>query len=1797
MKQKFQINACLLSVCCSVGMLFAAYAQKSYASPKSLPIGAATAVTLVDDGTGSGVYFFSVAMKKGLAYTFWTSGLTEDAALSVYDMTAEVRYSGETDPGSLASYEMARDRVNYRLFVTADSWELDLTVSKCYLVLTGDVGARVTINSANGEVPEPIPLGDPENPMSLSVATTPGRFNGMFLDGAYYFKTTLTAGNKYKFSTAGGSDTDPVTLFVNGGAEVSEPDVLDGDWVDANNEAKIVKPTQTGLHEIVVSGAGSFTLDYQLVPARLPAAHPVTDLTASNLAVAVSIPCSPGYRNLPTSGFNDQFIDEQLFKVQLQKEVSYLFETTGTPGADLVMEIYDARGVIVLRNERVAPNEQNTKIVFKAPLAGVYWIGVCQNQASEDDPIQDGVECAFTARVIGAAEEGMLDAWDHEDDGYLGASGLSPLPGTMSDITTNGVGHGEHTLGLTDLKDWFRLDGRSGITYRLQASLSEEALLAGMDAFTLCAKIYKLSGTTLIPFARLPAVTNLLTGAQFTADTHASYYIELFVQNGQGVDYGPYTVHTTAYQASGPGLGMLGVNILGPTTASGASWSLLGDGLAAPKYPGGATVLLPAGRCDVKFAPVAGWTTPSNQVAFITAGTNATVVTAKFFDTFDTKDDIPSGATLLLPKLLPQTVGRSLWQNDPVDWYKVTVRNDTYYSFALSPAAVQARITVYRANMTDRIAEGRSMTFLSRESGTYFIAVRHEEPAADLVYTLTYAALQVGIVGFDKNSYSVSETLPFAEVRVLRTAKEGRVRVRYTTVQATAVPGDDYQPVQGILDWPQGSNSVQIIRVPLIPDLVDVWDVNKRFSIRLEPIPEDDREVDEWVPALGITETFVTVTENTLKKPGILGFTGTGDTLPEAFEKPLFPALTITAGASATLWISRTGGFNGAVAAKVTTVKGTALENINFVPLTQTITWADGDMEPKSVTVQTIQAQEVYQAPKTLTVRMAIDTLSGGGAKPGVSLVTLTIRDPKVTQTVEEWAVSREKNPPVVVRPSVAGQWFFNASGNLRSTPLAPAGKAGMIVTVTGPGVLRFTPGLIKEGSTNASFTCTLSGKTFAVGGGTNCVLYLGKGLQTLTFTAMRGAGVPGGDTFAYFVVGEEHSPFEWTPLRLAMQPFPVDKEVAMARDNTKLIWKGEINSQMGYRVTVDTNMARVGTDAALINRFVEGENNIISMDLFTALDPLKTYYWRVDTLLFNDPGEAFNGTILLVNTNVIWSFKTAAASAAQTTFKDAQGKSYYAASNDVVVLIQGVATTFTLGGGTTYQLKSGKLPDGLILTAGVISGVPAVAGLYSATFQAVTGTQLGATETVFFDVHPMQLAAGTFNGLLMASTTPTNQHESVSSLNVTVGNTGIITAKAMAGGVAYTFTGKGFIREEPFLENGQPGLAAELRQVTMVGTKPYTNLLTLTVCSGATNDWEALDTLATAKLVLFRPPANAIQQLEYEGYLVRDNTKVSQVKTALSLFRGYYTVSLPAGSSAVEGEDPAGVGYITLTIDVNGSVKIAGQLADGTALTASGIAGYRSDDGTGRPEMWIPVYFAKGTMVFTGWLVLNEDEPSGKIVVAYDSALPLFWINSDPKSTYSAASGYSLEIEPTGGFYDTLFNLQTYYLNTRFSVRMDDPSWRLPEEIYPLGMSTVLAYPGAAAEGETINLVGQTMSVVKRVLVKRQGSVLWDLESSVNPSNLALSFTRATGLFSGSFSLWLGDSGIGEETKQKEQVNIQYKGVLTPVKSMSSEFVDRPGMGYYLVPVTLPGRTWNASYPFEVFGEEFINDWSEGFD
>ena len=1800
----------------AAGSVSAAVASAGSCQSKagSISVGGSKTVTLVNEYYGdgdfadSGVYYLKLKLSKYDSCTVKATGCDT--------MWVETDYEDDNAPSaSFTDYEVGSSF--YSVIEDGDWFDDDPTTGTFFIVVDGAIGDKVTVSVESGNS---LPKGIAENPASLTVKEAKSTSNGSFNDGEYWYSAKLQGGRRYYFTTKGGTDDYP--LFITTEAEVDFVVVDNGAYADdTNNTAIVVYPFDDDTFTIVVSGEGnSFSLEYYADPALPIGSHQATELNKANDYTASA---TPGYVNTPGSGYCDNIIDEVLFKATLEAGKNYIFETFGAT-TNIIVRVYDSTGKLDASKSTTSLGiDFYDALSSVAPTStGVFYFGVAQDIDEIGVNTEDGLP--EVKADIPAIKVALREVVVEEDV----PTGISAIPAKTADddpVEVDVEGAGPFVLDEGRWTQTFVIGARNGIKYKLRA------VPAGDTRLSLKSEVFTKSGSKENSVTSKGGIDSP-GGLTFQAKANDMYYVRVTVAEGQGWSYPEFTVHCSATSSDGKPLGILRVE----TKGVAAQWTINSEKV---KYDAGVSILA-SGTVTVKFEKVSGFSQPENQTVEMEPG-ETKVVTGLYSDTSDPKDNTQAGASKLSISAKNGEEKRTLFYEDKVDYFSFQAKEGVYYNFALSDITGDCVFSIVHETEGE-ICSGEtsiSKLMLPASKSPYYIVVTHGgEVAVDGSYTLVHSSANVGAIKFAKTSVSVKENAPYADVAVKRTAKEGRVRVRFGTVAGTAKPGSEYCPTNGVLEWAANDNKDKTIRIKLIPDVVPVYEGDaKLFSVQLKAMEEDELEADEY-PAQILTETAaVALTEVTKKTPGTISVTsyngGDEDVVVSNAKKP---AVTVTAGETLALTLSRSGGANGTVGVKVAVAKGTAVPGTDFALVSESeVVWTDGDAANKTVEIETYSDEDTgsYAETKTFTVKLSAITGSSYD-KPTIAgaSVAATITSDVVAIGAEAYSKGLSKADGIAIAASKKGAWFIDSDGELRCAPMSAGEKQTVTFTLTGPGFFKATPSL-SETEGGAYITATVGKTDLGNVVDEDVALVIPAGSTKVVFSVNAGskAGTGTGEdlvdvhaSFAKFDMDDGSStPYFWVPLSTMAPTAPADKAQVFADSVAALAWDGPValedEGEFFYRVTMDSDQKKLGTENALFVAYTHDPSAALTGENAPKMEAGKTYYWRTDY------GYAADGEYASVTdwqaSKTVWSFATLAAGAPVTSIASGKGVTGVDIEADSVVsLMQGVKVSFAIGcedasDTVTYAVSSGKLPDGLKLDAktGIVSGVPTKVGKYSALFQAKSGKVGGSTVALGFDVAAITTAVGTFNGVFAEDgSVLTNGLPAVGSVVFTAAESGKLSAKVALAGKSYTFTSDGYDEIADFSSEGDPEtdftkLGVKLTQVQKAGSVIYTNTLEIALTDAGIDNIAALGSAAgTFVLTMAVPDAkgSGVQEdVVYAGELWRDNTKLPLVLEAEKAFVGYYTLALaPSGKSE---EAPQGYGYLTLTLDAKGKVKVVGALADGTKVSGSATAALvgtiNGNTLSYDLELIVPFVMSKSPYCFGGELrIFLQEGDDGSLTPVLDSTVPLVWNNDNAAATYSGEEGWREVVFPVGGWYDTLVSLQAYYLNYAF---LFDVAEDLPEELLTSGFSFAAS---CTPNGMAVDVSGDSISVDKKSLVKMEGAKsASDLENSINPWDVKVAFKRNTGIVSGSFNAWTEGFDAKGNYVQKEIKGLKHEGVLILNRDAEASLPeDVWTAGYYIVPTTLPDgkktRKWNASLPFCIRAVDqgdidwWADDWGE---
>ena len=1572
----------------------------------------------------------------------------------------------------------------------------------------------------------------------VSVAHTPatvnpGTYSGQAVarpaDGVCYFRAKLRGGSKYMF----GLDDNNAECKIWSVDDTWYERVPDGTF--PSGFAIYPEVDDTFIFK-VTSTAQSVTLRHRMAGTRAVAQHPV----AGTLAIGGSAEAEPGFVNAPGSGYQDGIIDGCLYRVQLTAGKKYLFSTEGAQ-TNLLMRVYNSQGAVVAESgtDGVA-DSFNVRALVEPTMAGVYYVGLAQAGLDEIEYTDEPAGGKVTLSVVEASQS---------DD----ATALDVKPNTWTGLVQDGFTSSRWTRTYT-------IAARKGVTYRLKTSTAADT------ALSLAMRAYKLAGTReTAPAAAVWSGKPDDDGVyELKANENAEYRIELSVDGAKGCDYPEFTLSHEAVGTSGA-LGVLKVD----TKGADGQWHL--DNETMTKYANGASVLV-AGTVKVTFSMVTGFSTPAAQTvevkAWQTEG-DETEVTGVYSDTFDPRDDSPAGATMLTVSAREGSVSRTLFADDPQDYFSFTATAGNYYDFVLDASeGSDAGLVIVDAS-GETLWEGKGgCSRLELGSGRLFAVVTHfGETPADGSYTLTYKSANVGAIKFQSTAVSAKEDAEYVELTVSRTAREGAVRAKFTTMAGTAKPGSEYYPTNGILEWAANDMTAKKIRINLIPELTPEWTgADKTFTVELSPIEESKLEDGEYPAAIATQSATVALADTTGKTPGTIAVTGydNGDGDEKLLAVATKASVSVKAGETLVLNLKRLSGHDGTVGVKVSmTASSGTLATVS----TNEVVWADGDDAVKSVefAIDEFANTGNWDAAGSITVNLA--AVTGAGYERvflATTSVAVAVDSEIVGDTLDNYLKYGSYASGLKATSSKAGLWVFDDMEALRTKPLAANEDVSLSFSLTGPGFFKASPSM-SEGDGGAYVDAVEGNTSLGNVDGVDVAMIVAKS-STVRFNFHAGAYA---GTASYPDIHGELSSYDgapcvWVPFSQIAPDAPKNGAVVEESRLTSLAWSipsvlEDNNDGFYYHLTMDESPAMLGSTNALVSAITAGTS--VDLDV-SKLKAGVTYYWRLD-YGFND--AYLTDAIDWTAGEEVWSFTMAGGIDVPHTEivdgHDANGNEAVATS--VITLMQGVGASVTVGatnvsGTVKYTVRSGSLPPGLSIDAdtGVISGVPSKTGDYEVLVQSAIGEIAGDTTAVAFEVLPLGTAVGTFTAFLREDgSSLTNDLQAIGAISLQTTASGSMTANVKLGGKAYSFKSNGFdavsdVEAEGDEEFDYRVITATLYQSDSAGV---TNTLAVSLIDASTNSVVAAGAMSGAVSLKMA----SLNEAEFVGNLWRDNTSRSDVLAALEPFAGYYTVSMLPGGE--DDDAPKGNGYLTATIDKAGQAKLAGSLSDGTSVSASAkvaLEGTVSSAADNYDRVAVVPFFVNAAKYsFGGELRIRlAVDSAGNATPVTDSSAVIIWNSIDAAATRDGVRGWHEMLAPVGGWYDTIKNLQRYYLNDEFLV---DAGSKLPQELLPSGSTAFAA--DCLPNGRGILFASGNK-----------------FAAYASPWNFTVSFTRATGIVNGTFAAITADG--------KTLSGLKHAGVLILNREAKTPMDDDViTSGYFLSPVRTGTRTWNCSLPFSI--------------
>ena len=275
-----------------------------------------------------------------------------------------------------------------------------------------------------------------------------------------------------------------------------------------------------------------------------------------------------------------------------------------------------------------------------------------------------------------------------------------------------------------------------------------------------------------------------------------------------------------------------------------------------------------------------------------------------------------------------------------------------------------------------------------------------------------------------------------------------------------------------------------------------------------------------------------------------------------------------------------------------------------------------------------------------------------------------------------------------------------------------------------------------------------------------------------------------------------------------------------------------------------------------------------------------------------------------------------------------------------------------------------------------------------------------------------------------------------------------------------------------------------------------------------------------------------------------------------------------------------SGYGYLTIKTDKNGAAKVVGQLPDGERVSMSALVLPFADENVAKARLYVfasPSSYKKQDW-FAMALTFNQDgsvssEDGAAWTIAGDYNV------SGSSSCSPSYSSPSVTVFGEGALYSAAAPLENYYWNVRCAycgnVQLEY-SWKETESYEDdygrLKTYTHAVYDYASAQsfnGYFFNVAVKgdmkgAISLEKKSPApweeketykggdgKTYTDKWWNYDEDKNgnpitdPSQLSISFTKATGIFTGKASVYFDYFNPGSETDQHKSASLPYAGVM----------------------------------------------------
>ncbi len=353
------------------------------------------------------------------------------------------------------------------------------------------------------------------------------------------------------------------------------------------------------------------------------------------------------------------------------------------------------------------------------------------------------------------------------------------------------------------------------------------------------------------------------------------------------------------------------------------------------------------------------------------------------------------------------------------------------YATIPTPVNSSANVSLTINNNTNITGDVRATIGLSNPDGSTFKLGGEYiglSPAlgsqASAPLTILENNFKPGVLGFSSPTFTVNQNAGTATITLSRTnGTDGIVSVNYATANGTATNGINYTATSGTLTFNQGVAS-RTFTIPIINNVTVAPD--KTVKLLLSTVTGGAK--------LGQSNAVLTIINNNFT-PGHVSFTSVTYTTNE-------PNNTGTALIS----VNRLGGSSGTLAVTFASRNLTATNGIQFTGSTNTLTWNNGDVSTKNISVPLLH-DGVFTPDLTVTLRLYNAIVNSTLNTNGLGLntnATLTIGNidfpGTVSFTANSYSVKKNAGFALipVVRTGGSSQTISVNYGTADGTALSP---------------------------------------------------------------------------------------------------------------------------------------------------------------------------------------------------------------------------------------------------------------------------------------------------------------------------------------------------------------------------------------------------------------------------------------------------------------------------------------------------------------------------------------------------------------------------------------------------------------------------------------------------------------------------------------------------------------------------------------------------------------------------------------